>query len=136
MHVSTIGLEANPETLIARAQHVAIINNDPQLAQHLEDVYEDQLSHTTENLTIEQIIDLLVVLGFQVSDWTGRPLLSVWPLAGDPDNQVIVTLLSRITYRSSVQAKLSMSTAAGWVADMERSGLWMMVSAIRVPAPL
>ena len=130
MWVSTVGLDDNPETLIARAKHVAGSAGNNKLAWLLDDMYDDQMSNVTETRTIGQTISELVKLGFQVGDWTGATVDAIWPLTEQADGTKIkVTLVSRVTKGCKVEAKLSPNTAQGWVADMEASGLWIMSGA-------
>ena len=133
MIVYSTGLDDNPETLIARAQHTVLeFVPDGYELSVLDGMYEDVFNrHDNDGNRIpysfEEAVTNLVGLGFDVRDWTGGTVESILPFNPDKAPLVEVVFQSRLAPATST-VRIPGSQVREFVADMERSGLWFMLT--------
>lgn len=133
MIVYSTGLDANPETLIARAKHSLMFGGYTAEESELDRMYDDVFARLGDDgerspYPFHEVITDLVGLGFDVRDWPGANVKSILPF--DPDTRATVKLVfqSRLS-PGKATVKVAGSTVRAFVTDMEQSGLWLLVSA-------
>lgn len=133
MIVHTVGLHANPETLIGRVRHEAQTAYGWEGLHILDQMHADVFGRTDRDgnrkpYPFHEVVTDLVALGFDMRDWTGRNIKSVLPF--DPTDRALVKLVfaSRTSAATATATvKVAGPAVEAFVADMEQSGLWLLV---------
>lgn len=126
MIVSSVGLENNPETLVARCRRAAAQRMLFKMVDHLDDMYDDVFNRQVDGkrvpYTFEQVVADLGALGVQVQDWNAQ----VVSIVGIPNARTVkVRFRSLVQWEAYVTVILKADAVKAFIRDMESSGLWM-----------
>lgn len=126
--VYTVGLNDNPETLIARARFVMGHHQETVLA--LDEMYHNVFNRLDVHgdrspYPFHEVVQDLVELGFDMRDWTGANVRSILPFNPKDKQTVTLRFASRVTFAYAT-VKVPAPSAQAFVTDMEQSGLWLL----------
>lgn len=137
MIVYSTGLDANPETLIGRARHIACRDEDieTEVIVKLDGMYDNVFGRHDEEgnrlpYPFHEVVKDLVDLGLDIRDWTGSEVKSIIPMPGRgyECHRYQLTFQSRTSPTKATVKVANHMEAVKFTQDMEASGLWLLVS--------